>query len=151
MLNLVIQVKNIFCDDLRNFEPKIVTPLSLKKKCTNTYKSKFFLIVSISTQGHDTFVLGKLSSYKFPSGCKIAAKSQPMTILGTSTVPVHDYPVGTKCKGLKGTSFSMRTRWNDWLIALWDLSWTFCRRRAVQAVRSAHYSRVEPDRSGLGQ
>jgi hypothetical protein len=71
MRNLVIQVKNIFCDDLRNFEPKIVTPLSFKKKCTNAYKSKFFFIVSISTQGHDTFVLDNLSSNKFPSGVKL--------------------------------------------------------------------------------
>jgi hypothetical protein len=82
-------VKNIFCDDLRNFEPKIVTPLSFKKKCTNACKSNFFLIVSFSTQCHDTYVLRNLSSNTFPSGCEIAAKSPPMTILGNSTVSVY--------------------------------------------------------------
>jgi hypothetical protein len=50
----------------------------------------FFFIVSISTQGHDTFVLSNLSSNKFPSWCKTAAKSQPMTILGTSTVHLQN-------------------------------------------------------------
>jgi hypothetical protein len=46
----------VFCDDLRNVENKIVTPLFFKKRCTVAYKSKNVLIVNISTHGHDTLV-----------------------------------------------------------------------------------------------
>jgi hypothetical protein len=88
MRNLVIQVKNIFCDDLRNFEPKIVTPLYKSQKSVLKPTNQNFLIVSFSTQCHDTFVLRNLFSNTFPSGCKIAAKLQPMMILWNSTILV---------------------------------------------------------------
>ena len=103
MIKTVKLKKNTYCDNLRIFRPKIVTPLFKKKKCTNAYKSKYFLIVNISTQGHDTFVLSKHPDRKCCSGCKIGAKSQTMTILGGSTVPVLT-AVGLKNRlGYNGT------------------------------------------------
>jgi hypothetical protein len=101
MLYLLFQVKNVFCDDLRNFEPKIVTPLFFFffLMCTNAYKSKNVLIGNISTHGHATLVFSNFPLKNIPSGCKIEAKSLPMTILGGFTVLysrlclVSEYPM----------------------------------------------------------